>query len=78
MDEGCAHICYASVKTLCNTCGCSNGTFSKIIKLLYEHKLIYLYRFNDQEKVLINRNIEYVFALENYDKEQVLHEFKAS
>lgn len=77
MDDNCLHICYPSIKTLCKLCGCSDNTLSSIIKILYENKLIYLYRFNDEEKVLINRNIEYIFALEKYDKKQIFNEFVA-
>lgn len=77
MDEGCLHTCYPSIKTLCKLCECSDNTLSSTIKTLYTHKLIYLYKFNSQEKVSINRNIEYVFALENYSKKQVLNEFVA-
>ena len=77
MDEGCLHTCYPSIKTLCKLCECSDNTLSAMIKKLYTHKLIYLYRFNSQEKIEINRNIDYVFALENYSKEQVFKEFAA-
>ncbi len=77
MDENCLHVCYPSIKTLCDVCGCSDNTISSMIKLLYDNKLIYLYRINDQEKLIINRNIEYVFSLKQYTKEQVLSEFVA-
>lgn len=77
MDDGCLHICYPSLKTLCNICKCSDNTLSSMIKILYQNKLIYLYKFNDQEKVVINRNIEYVFALDNYNRDQIYHEFVA-
>ena len=75
MDEDCLHTCYPSVKTLCNLCGCSDNTLSSMIKVLYQNKLIYLYKFTDQEKIQINRNIEYVFSLKKYDREQVFNEF---
>lgn len=78
MDEGCLHICYPSIQTLCRLCGCSNSTLSNIIKILYQHKMIYLYRFNNQEKIKINRNIEYVFALDNYSRQEVYSEFAVS
>ena len=77
MDDNCLHMCYPAVKTLCDICKCSYTTLSSIIKILYDHKLIYLYRFNDQEKIIMNRNIDYVFALEEYTKDQVFHEFVA-
>lgn len=77
MDDDCLHICYPSIKTLCNLCNCSDNTLSSVIKILYDHKLIYLYKFNESEKITINRNIEYVFALERYSKEQVFNEFVA-
>ena len=48
-----------------------------MIKILYQNKLIYLYRFNNEEKIAINKNIEYVFALEKYSKDQIYHEFIA-
>lgn len=77
MDDDCLHICYPSLKTLCNICGCSDNTLSSMIKMLYDNKLIYLYRFDDMEKITINRNIEYVFALEKYNKDQIIAEFVA-
>ena len=77
MDENCLHICYPSLKTLCNLCRCSDDTLSKALKILYDNKLIYLYKFNNEEKIKINRNIEYVFALEKYNKIQIFNEFVA-
>jgi hypothetical protein len=77
MDDNCIHICYPSIKTLCKLCGCSDNTLSSMIKILYDNKLIYLYKFNKQERVSINRNIEYVFALEQYERSQILNEFVA-
>ena len=77
MDDNCLHMCYPSIKTLCGLCGCSDNTLSSIIKILYENKLIYLYKLNDQEKIAINRKIEYIFALEKYNKKQILNEFVA-
>lgn len=77
MDDDCLHMCYPSIKTLCGLCGCSDNTLSSMIKILYENKLIYLYKLNDQEKIAINRNIEYIFALEKYNKKQILNEFVA-
>lgn len=77
MDDDCLHICYPSIKTLCGLCGCSDNTLSSMIKILYENKLIYLYKLNDQEKITINRHIEYIFALEKYNKKQILNEFVA-
>ena len=77
MGDDCIHICYPSIKTLCKLCSCSDNTLSSLIKILYQNKLIYLYRFNDEEKNKINQNIEYVFALKQYDKKQILNEFIA-
>ena len=75
MDDDCLHICYPSLKTLCNICGCSDNTLSSMIKILYDNKLLFLYKFNEHEKIKINRNIEYVFALANYSRKQILNEF---
>ena len=75
MDDDCIHICYPSIKTLCKLCGCSDNTLSSMIKVLYDNKLIYIYKFNEQERIMINRNIEYVFALEQYERRQILNEF---
>lgn len=77
MDDDCLHICYPSISTLCKLCKCSDNTLSLMIKILYQNKLIYLYRFNNEEKIAINKNIEYVFALEKYSKDQIYHEFIA-
>jgi hypothetical protein len=77
MDNNCLHICYPSLKTLCKICGCSDNTLSATIKILYQNKLIYLYRFNDQERIKLNCSIEYVFALEQYNREQIIKEFAA-
>jgi hypothetical protein len=76
MDDDCLHISYPSISTLCKSCKCSDNTLSSMIKILYQNKLIYLYRFNDEEKMTINKNIEYVFALEKYSKDQIYNEFK--
>lgn len=77
MDDNCLHICYPSFKTLCALCGCSDNTLLSILKILHEKKLIYVYKLNNPDKMLINRNIEYIFALEPYNRKQVLNEFVA-
>ena len=75
MDDSCLKICYPSIKTLCNLCGCSDNTLFKALKILYNQKLIYIYRFNDQEKEALNSKVEYVFSLEKYTKDQIYREF---
>ena len=77
MDDNCLHTCYPSLKTLCKICGCSDNTLSAMIKILYQNKLIYLYRLSDQERIMYNCNTEYVFALEQYSREQIINEFAA-
>jgi AraC-like DNA-binding protein len=77
MDNNCLHICYPSMKTLCENCGCSDNTLAEIFKMLNQQNMLYIYKLGDQEKISINRNIEYIFSLERYSKESMLNEFVA-
>lgn len=77
MDNDCLHVCYPSIKKLCKLCGCSDNTLLNAIIMLCDNKLIYIYKLNDEERVIINRNIEYVFALEQYSKDCIMQEFAA-
>lgn len=77
MDDNCLHICYPSIKTLCNCCSCSDNTLANTIKTLYEHSMLYIYKIGEQDKIIINRNIEYVFALKRYNKQEIINEFAA-
>lgn len=77
MDNSCLHICYPSIKTLCKNCGCSDNTLAEAFKILNQQNMLYVYTLGDQEKIVINRNIEYIFSLEHYSKESVLNEFVA-
>lgn len=76
MDEKCLHICFASLKTLCKECQCSYATLVNVIKMLYEHHLIYMYRITETEQMELNTSVDYVFALENYPRDAIIQEFK--
>lgn len=77
MDDDCIHMCYPSMQTLCKLCACSDNTLINMLKALCENKLLYIYKLNNQEQVLINRDIKYIFALERYSKQDILNEFAA-
>ena len=77
MDNNCLHICYPSIKTLCKLCGCSDDTLFSLLKIMYYNQLLYVYRLEQNEIDLIKQNIEYVFALEKYDRDAILNEFIA-
>lgn len=76
MDDKCLHICFVSLKTLCKECQCSYSTLAGLIKLLYSNKLIYMYRLTETEQMQLNTTVDYVFALEEYSRDEIIKEFK--
>lgn len=76
MDDYCMHICYPSIKTICTDLKCSDNTFFSLLKILCDSKLIYLYHFTGNDQIKNNYGqIEYVFSLEEYDKNDIRKQF---
>ena len=76
MNNDCLHICYPSLKTICRDCGCSHKTIGQIMKRLHINQLLYVCHLDEEDMLLINKNVEYVFALSKYSKEEIMNEFK--
>jgi hypothetical protein len=78
MDDNCLHTCYPSVQTICKNLNCSKKTLMNLLKLLCEQKLLYIYHFSENDVIKTNYgNIQLVFSLEKYSKEQIVHQFIA-
>ena len=76
MNNDCLHLCYPSLKTVCRDCGCAHKTLGQIMKKLHTNQLFYVYHFDEDDRLSINKNVEFVFALSKYSKEEVMSEFK--
>ena len=78
MDDKCLHICYPSLQTICKNLNCTKNTLISLLKLLCEHKILYIYHFTENDTIKTNYgNIQLVFSIEKYTKKQILNEFVA-